>query len=109
MCQPGSRLVSGAGGTVLGVWAPRGPAADRTTQTPASGRNRRTMARPPMEDRHFSPFGPTLTGPIPPRQTSPGMKKILIVDDEPAVLFALSEALADRRRGVKIATATNGS
>lgn len=37
------------------------------------------------------------------------MKKILIVDDEPAVLFALSEALADRRRGVKVATATNGS
>jgi CheY-like chemotaxis protein len=36
------------------------------------------------------------------------MKKILIVDDEPAVLFALSEALADRRRGVKVATATNG-
>lgn len=37
------------------------------------------------------------------------MKKILIVDDEPAVLFALSEALADRRRGVKVATAANGS
>lgn len=37
------------------------------------------------------------------------MKKILIVDDEPAVLFALSEALADRRRGVKVATATNGN
>ena len=37
------------------------------------------------------------------------MKKVLIVDDEPAVLFALSEALADRRRGVKVATAANGS
>lgn len=37
------------------------------------------------------------------------MKKILIVDDEPAVVFALSEALADRRRGVKVATATNGN
>ncbi|MES1241331.1 MAG: response regulator [Acidobacteriota bacterium] len=37
------------------------------------------------------------------------MKKILIVDDEPAVLFALSEALSDRRRGVKVATATNGN
>jgi CheY-like chemotaxis protein len=36
------------------------------------------------------------------------MKKILIVDDEPAVLFALSETLADRRRGVKVATAANG-
>lgn len=36
------------------------------------------------------------------------MKKILIVDDEPAVLFALSEALTDRRRGVKVATAANG-
>ena len=36
------------------------------------------------------------------------MKKVLIVDDEPAVLFALSEALADRRRGTKVATATNG-
>jgi CheY-like chemotaxis protein len=36
------------------------------------------------------------------------MKKILIVDDEPAVLFALSEALADRRRGIKVATAANG-
>lgn len=36
------------------------------------------------------------------------MKKVLIVDDEPAVLFALSEALADRRRGVKVATAANG-
>lgn len=37
------------------------------------------------------------------------MKKILIVDDEPAVLFALSEALSDRRRGVKVATAANGN
>ncbi|MFL6200019.1 MAG: response regulator [Thermoanaerobaculia bacterium] len=36
------------------------------------------------------------------------MKKVLVVDDEPAVLFALSEALADRRRGVKVATAANG-
>lgn len=36
------------------------------------------------------------------------MKKVLIVDDEPAVLFALSEALADRRRGTKVATAANG-
>lgn len=36
------------------------------------------------------------------------MKKILIVDDEPAVLFALSEALADRRRGIKATTATSG-
>lgn len=36
------------------------------------------------------------------------MKKVLIVDDEPAVLFALSEALADRRRGVKVVTAANG-
>jgi len=36
------------------------------------------------------------------------MKKVLIVDDEPAVLFALSEALADRRRGLKVATAANG-
>ena len=36
------------------------------------------------------------------------MKKVLIVDDEPAVLFALSEALADRRRGIKVATAANG-
>jgi CheY-like chemotaxis protein len=41
------------------------------------------------------------------RQTC-AVKKILIVDDEPAVLFALSEALADRRRGVKVATATSG-
>jgi CheY-like chemotaxis protein len=36
------------------------------------------------------------------------MKKVLVVDDEPAVLFALSEALADRRRGIKVATAANG-
>ena len=36
------------------------------------------------------------------------MKKVLIVDDEPVVLFALSETLADRRRGVKVATAANG-
>jgi len=36
------------------------------------------------------------------------MKKILLVDDEPAVLFALSEALADRRRGLQVVTATDG-
>jgi len=36
------------------------------------------------------------------------MKKILLVDDEPAVLFALSEALADRRRGIQVVTATDG-
>lgn len=36
------------------------------------------------------------------------MKKILVVDDEPAVLFALSEALADRRRGHQVVTAPDG-
>jgi CheY-like chemotaxis protein len=36
------------------------------------------------------------------------MKKILLVDDEPAVLFALSEALVDRRRGIQVVTATDG-
>lgn len=36
------------------------------------------------------------------------MKKILLVDDEPAVLFALSEALTDRRRGIQVVTATDG-
>ncbi len=38
----------------------------------------------------------------------PGMKTILVVDDEPSVLFALSEGLSDRRRGVRVATAANG-
>jgi CheY-like chemotaxis protein len=37
-----------------------------------------------------------------------GMKTVLVVDDEPSVLFALSEALSDRRRGVRVATAANG-
>ncbi len=36
------------------------------------------------------------------------MKKILVVDDEPAVLFALSEALTDKRRGLKVVTARDG-
>jgi CheY-like chemotaxis protein len=36
------------------------------------------------------------------------MKKILVVDDEPAVLFALSEALADKRRGLQVVTAADG-
>ncbi|HEX4495665.1 MAG TPA: response regulator [Thermoanaerobaculia bacterium] len=36
------------------------------------------------------------------------MKTILVVDDEPSVLFALSEGLTDRRRGVRVATAANG-
>jgi CheY-like chemotaxis protein len=36
------------------------------------------------------------------------MKKILVVDDEPAVLFALSEALADKRRGLQVVTASDG-
>jgi CheY-like chemotaxis protein len=36
------------------------------------------------------------------------MKKILLVDDEPAVLFALSEALTDRRRGIQVVTAADG-
>jgi CheY-like chemotaxis protein/predicted regulator of Ras-like GTPase activity (Roadblock/LC7/MglB family) len=38
----------------------------------------------------------------------PGMKTILVVDDEPSVLFALSEGLSDRRRGVRVSTAANG-
>lgn len=36
------------------------------------------------------------------------MKKILVVDDEPAVLFALSEALVDKRRGFQVVTAPDG-
>lgn len=36
------------------------------------------------------------------------MKKILVVDDEPAVLFALSEALVDKRRGIQVVTARDG-
>jgi CheY-like chemotaxis protein len=40
--------------------------------------------------------------------TARRMKKILLVDDEPAVLFALSEALADRRRGLQVVTAKDG-
>src|SRR3954469_6439631 len=36
------------------------------------------------------------------------MKTVLVVDDEPTVRFALAEGLADRRRGVKIATAASG-
>jgi DNA-binding response OmpR family regulator len=36
------------------------------------------------------------------------MKTVLVVDDEPSVLFALSEALGDRRRGVRVVTAANG-
>ncbi len=36
------------------------------------------------------------------------MKKVLVVDDEPAVLFALSEALVDKRRGLQVVTAANG-
>lgn len=36
------------------------------------------------------------------------MKTVLVVDDEPSVLFALSEGLADRKRGVKVLTAANG-
>jgi CheY-like chemotaxis protein/predicted regulator of Ras-like GTPase activity (Roadblock/LC7/MglB family) len=36
------------------------------------------------------------------------MKKILVVDDEPAVLFALAEALVDKRRGLQVVTAANG-
>jgi CheY-like chemotaxis protein len=38
----------------------------------------------------------------------PGMKTILVVDDEPSVLFALSESLTDKPRGVRVATAANG-
>ena len=36
------------------------------------------------------------------------MKTILVVDDEPAVLFALSEALVDKRRGLQVVTAVDG-
>jgi len=36
------------------------------------------------------------------------MKTVLVVDDEPSVLFALSESLSDRRRGVRVVTAANG-
>ncbi|MFP5285399.1 MAG: response regulator [Thermoanaerobaculia bacterium] len=36
------------------------------------------------------------------------MKTVLVVDDEPSVLFALSEGLADRKRGLKVVTAANG-
>jgi CheY-like chemotaxis protein len=38
----------------------------------------------------------------------PGMKTVLVVDDEPSVLFALSEGLSDRRSGVRVLTAANG-
>src|SRR5436305_2552675 len=37
-----------------------------------------------------------------------GMKTVLVVDDEPSVLFALSEGLSDRRRGVRVTTAASG-
>jgi CheY-like chemotaxis protein len=36
------------------------------------------------------------------------MKTVLVVDDEPTVRFALAEGLADRRRGIKVATAGSG-
>jgi CheY-like chemotaxis protein len=36
------------------------------------------------------------------------MKRVLIVDDEPAILFGLSEALADERRGLAVVTASGG-
>jgi CheY-like chemotaxis protein len=36
------------------------------------------------------------------------MKTVLVVDDEPSVLFALAEGLADRRRGVRVVTAGSG-
>lgn len=36
------------------------------------------------------------------------MKTVLVVDDEPSVLFALSEGLGDRKKGLKVATAGNG-
>src|SRR3954453_19663028 len=38
----------------------------------------------------------------------PGTKTVLVVDDEPSVLFALSEGLSDRRGGVRVGTAANG-
>jgi CheY-like chemotaxis protein len=36
------------------------------------------------------------------------MRTVLVVDDEPSVLFALSEGLADKRRGLQVITAENG-
>ncbi|HKV10759.1 MAG TPA: response regulator [Thermoanaerobaculia bacterium] len=36
------------------------------------------------------------------------MKTVLVVDDEPTVLFALSEGLGDKKKGLKVATAGNG-
>ncbi|HSK81597.1 MAG TPA: response regulator [Thermoanaerobaculia bacterium] len=36
------------------------------------------------------------------------MKTVLVVDDEPTVLFALSEGLCDKKKGLKVATAGNG-
>jgi CheY-like chemotaxis protein len=36
------------------------------------------------------------------------MKTVLVVDDVPTVRFALAEGLADRRRGIKVATAGSG-
>lgn len=36
------------------------------------------------------------------------MKTVLVVDDEPTVLFALSEGLVDKKKGLKVATAGNG-
>lgn len=36
------------------------------------------------------------------------MKTVLVVDDEPTVLFALSEGLGDKKKGLKVATASNG-
>jgi CheY-like chemotaxis protein len=36
------------------------------------------------------------------------MKRVLIVDDEPAIRFGLSEALADERRGLAVVTASGG-
>jgi CheY-like chemotaxis protein len=38
----------------------------------------------------------------------PGTKTVLVVDDEPSVLFALSEGLSDRRGGVRVVTAASG-
>src|SRR4051794_14766255 len=38
----------------------------------------------------------------------PGTKTVLVVDDEPSVLFALSEGVSDRRGGVRVVTAANG-
>jgi CheY-like chemotaxis protein len=36
------------------------------------------------------------------------MKTVLVVDDEPSVLFALSEGLGDKKRGLKVVTAAHG-